>query len=252
MMLYKLLSQIDREVFRPEVISLTNIGPVGEKLGELGVPVKALNLQRDWPNPLAVLRLASWLKQAAPNVIQTWMYHADLIGVLAAWPIDKVPVVWNIRNLDLQPQRTKQTTNWVVKACARLSHRFPTRIICCSESVSRAHIALGYAADKMVVIPNGFLLDQFQPSPGHYTSVRQELKIAGDTPLIGLIARWDPVKDHGTFINAALKLHTDFPEVHFLLCGTKVTWENAPLVDWIERAGLRCCFHLLGRSITPF
>ena len=58
MMLYKLLSVTGRSVFRPEVVSLTNIGQIGEKIRAMGVPVHALEMRRSVPNPVAIITLA--------------------------------------------------------------------------------------------------------------------------------------------------------------------------------------------------
>ena len=73
-----------REKKQTEVISLTDIGPVGSEIANLGVPVRALGMKRGIPNPILLLRLARWLRNASPDIVQTWMYHADLIGGLAA------------------------------------------------------------------------------------------------------------------------------------------------------------------------
>jgi glycosyltransferase involved in cell wall biosynthesis len=77
--------------------------------------------------------------------------------------------------------------------------------------------------------------------------VREELGISQEALLIGLVGRFDPQKDHRNFVEAAARLRTDCPQVHFLLCGDGVNWNNAELTGWIGEAGLRQQFHLLGR-----
>jgi glycosyltransferase involved in cell wall biosynthesis len=64
--------------------------------------------------------------------------------------------------------------------------------------------------------------------------------------LIGLVARFDPLKDHSTFAQAAGLLHTHLPDVQFLLCGLGMTWDNHQLVNWIDTANIRTCCHLSG------
>ncbi len=247
MMLYKLLSGLDSSICQAKVISITDIGPVGEKIETLGVPVQALGMRRGVPNPLGILGLATWLRQDSPDVLQTWMYHADLIGGFAAKLAGGIPVIWGIRQSDVAPQGNKQSTIWTAKTCARLSSWLPTQIVCCSEASQRYHTALGYAADKMVLIPNGFELASFRPNPAARLLVRKELGIPAETILIGLVGRFDPRKDHRNFIEAAGKLHTRLPDVHFLLCGDSITWKNPELTQWIESAGIRNNCHLLGR-----
>jgi len=247
MMLYNLLSAMDRAEFKPEVISLTDIGPVGEKIKALGVAVQALGMRRGAPNPLAVLRLARWLRQKKSDLIQTWMYHADLIGGIAARLAGDIPVAWGIHHTNLDPESTKRKTIWTAKSCARLSYLLPTQIVCCSEASLHVHAALGYATRKMCVIPNGFDLDAFKPDPAARRAVRSKLGIAEDALLVGLIARFHPQKDHANFVKAAALLHTRVSNAHFLLCGEGITWENQELLRWIEDAGIREHCHLLGR-----
>src|SRR5450755_1386447 len=79
-MLFKLVSRMDRTEFAPEVISLSGIGPMGEKMLQAGIPVRALNMRPGLPNPALVLRLAQWLRETKPHVVQTWLHHADLLG----------------------------------------------------------------------------------------------------------------------------------------------------------------------------
>ena len=245
-MLFKLLSEMDRAKFKSEVISLTDTGPVGEKIQALGIEVRALGMRRGAPNPLVVLRLTRWLRKAEPDVIQTWMYHADLIGGLAAKMAGGLPVVWGIHHSNLDPQGNKLTTIWTARACSHLSRRLPRRIVCCSEASLRVHRSLGYARDKMVVIPNGFDVITFRPDTAMRRPVRAELGIPEDTLLIGMFARFHAQKDHRNFVEAAALLHAHHPDIHFLLCGDGITWENRVLSGWIVTAGIHEHCHLLG------
>lgn len=247
MMLYKLLSGMDREAVEVEVISLLDIGSIGRKIQGLGVQVRALGMRRGGPDPLGILRLARRLRKDPPCCIQTWMYHSDLIGGLAAKLAGGIPVIWGIRHSNLDPQSTKRTTLWTAKACARLSRWLPVKIVCCSEASLQAHTELGYTEDRMVVIPNGFDLAAFRPDPKARLAVRRELGIPAEAQLIGLVGRFHPQKDHHNFICAAGYLHACLPDVHFLLCGDGVAWENPDLAEWIKEAGLISWFHLLGR-----
>ena len=138
-------------------------------------------------------------------------------------------------------------TVWTARACARLSRWLPDRIVCCGEAAKRAHIELGYAADKMRVIPNGFDVAAFRPDPAARDSFRRELGLSDSVPLVALVARFNPQKDHRTFIEAAGRLHAIAPQIRFLLCGEEVTWGNPELAAWIDGARIRDCCCLLGR-----
>jgi glycosyltransferase involved in cell wall biosynthesis len=245
-MLLRLLERTDLAEFPSEVVSLMDVSVMGERIRATGVPVRALGIHPRRPNPLGLLRLAREIRRVRPDVIQTWMYHADLLGGLAALLAGRPPVVWGIRHSTLDASATRRRTIWTARLCARLSSRVPTRITCCSETGRRVHVQLGYQAEKMQVIPNGFDLSRFQPEAEARVSLRQELALPGETPLIGLIARFAPEKDHANFIRAAGRLAQRCPDVHFVLCGRGVTPENSALAAQIDSEGLAERCHLLG------
>lgn len=246
MMLYKLLSRLCLESVRNEVISLTNNGPVGKRIGELGIEVGALHMYRRLPSPLKLIRLAGMVRQARPDLVHCWMYHANLLGGLVSRLAGGAPVIWGIRHGDLDPRLSKRSTILVARIGARLSRRLPAGIVYCAEAGRRVHEALGYSPEKMVVIPNGLDLDHFRPDPEARLAVRHELGISENAPLVGLVGRFDPQKDHRTFVAAAAKLHERNAESHFILCGDRIDRENRELWRWIGAAGIETRCRLLG------
>jgi glycosyltransferase involved in cell wall biosynthesis len=246
-MLLKLLERIDRSRFDPMVISLTTRGEVGPRIEALGIPVISLKMRPSFPNPLLILRLVKIIKQFEPEIVHTWMYHADLLGGLAARLGGVKRVVWAIRNSNLSCGMTKPGTLIVVKTSAWLSSILPIRIISCSARARDIHISIGYVPHKMSVIPNGFDLLRFSPDPLARLSVRQELGLNEHTTLIGMIGRYDPQKNHLGFVEAARLIHQQRPELHFLLAGAGVEKINDKLWVAIQKAGLNQHFHLLGR-----
>ena len=246
MMLYKLISRMDSTNFVPEVVSLTDIGPVGRRIEGLGVPVRCLGMSRGCLSPTKFLKFVQWLRSGRPELIQTWMYHADLIGSIAAFVSGRIPVAWNIRQTNLSPEFNKRSTIWTARLCARLSCRLPSRIICNSHVSCAAHVDFGYDKDKMVVIPNGFDLDLFKPDPAMRNSMRKEFGLPDHAILIGLVARFDPQKDHHNFIQAASLLSAIRPDVYFVFCGQHITKENSLLTGWISNKGLDDKCTLLG------
>jgi glycosyltransferase involved in cell wall biosynthesis len=247
LMLLRLLSLLDRQRFTPSVISLIQLGPVGEKIEQLGIPVRSLGMQPGKPNVASIWRLVCWLRRDRPHVMQTWMYHADLLGGVAARLAGHIPIAWGIRHSDPLTQGYGALTVPTVKLCARLSRWIPKRIVCCSEASRQAHVAFGYAVDKMLVIPNGVDLAALKPDPTARRLIRQVLSIPTEAPVIGLVGRFHPQKDHQNFVRAAKLLISMRSSVHFVLCGEGVTWDNRELVAWIDQAGIRANCRLLGR-----
>jgi glycosyltransferase involved in cell wall biosynthesis len=245
-MLYRIAAGMDTVRFENEVVSLTGILDLAEKMNGIGVSVRTLDMGKRLPNPLGVARLARWIRASKPDVIHTWMYHANLVGTLAAHIAGDVPVVWGIHHNSLDPRVDRRRTMLVNRACALLSRKFPARIVCCSQAALRVHQELGYAPDKLEVIPNGFDLEQAKPDPGARAWLRAELGLSPDTLLIGIVARFHPHKDHHNFIRAAARLHELDSDVHFVFCGMAITWQNPQLVKWIDQVNLRDRCHLLG------
>ena len=249
-MLLKLLTRIDRNTFEPEVISLTQLVEASEPLTkgftDIGVPVHSLGMRPGVPDPRKIFRLAKWFRKKRPHLVSTWMYHADLIGGLAAKLAGNIPVVWNIRHSNLESLVNKNTTLLTAKCCALLSKKLPSKIICCGEVPRTVHVDKGYDASKIIVIPNGFDLFKFERDLVARFKVRQELGIPQDAKTIGLIARFNPQKDHKNFISAAALLKQYEPDSHFVLCGEGISWENKELCGWIKEFDLQSSFHLLG------
>lgn len=247
MMLFKLLQNLDRSRFRVAVISLTTKGDIGRRIEGLGVPVFSLNMSRGVPNPLSVLQLSRLLREIKPDLVHTWMYHADMLGGMIARLSGVNHVIWCIRHSNLSKKENKRSTLWVVKICAFLSHVLPVYILTCSSRAADVHAKIGYAEDKLHVIPNGFDLNHFVPNVSARASVRAELGLSTDVPLVGLVARFDSQKNHIGFIDAASLVHAELPHVHFVLAGTGVDSTNSLLSNAIAARGLQANVHMLGR-----
>jgi glycosyltransferase involved in cell wall biosynthesis len=245
-MLLRLLSRTDRAWFHPDVISMMGDGPTGRKIQELGIRVRELGLQRNLPDPFALPKLVRWLRDDRPDVLATWMYHANFLGSLAAPLAGGMPVVWGLHHGRLDPSLERKRTLWIARACGWMSHRLVDTIVCCSECSREEHLLLGYDAKKMVVIRNGFDLTKFRPDPEARQSVRRDLRISEDAPVVCLVARYHPEKGHRSFVEAAALIRRRVPAVQFVLCGHDVTWQNRALASVIDAAGLRDCSHLLG------
>lgn len=252
MMLLKVLERLDRQRFAPHVISLTTLGELAPRIAALGISIEAMGMKPGLPSPIGFFRLVHRIKRLNPEVVHTWMYHADLLGGLAARLAGVSALGWCIRNSNLDRDKTKFSTRAVVGLCALISKWVPSRILSCSEKALQIHVARGYVAEKMVVVPNGFDLTRFKPDNDARHRIRAELGITEQTPLVGLIGRFDPQKNHAGFFEAAAVLHRHMPQVHFVLVGHGIDINNAALMQSIIQAGVLANTHLLGlRSDMP-
>lgn len=252
-MLCRLIKRADRTGFRHTVVSLTDVGVVGRSIEGLGVPVSTLGMRRSIQDFSAIFQLAAVIRRDAPHVVQTWLYHADLVGLLAAKVARARVVVWNVQCSDMDMRRYRWTSRWTRRMLATLS-RAPAAVVVNSEAGRRAHERLGYRPRRWVMIPNAVDLERFRPDPEARESVRRELGLPLDARLVGMVARYDPMKDHETFLRAAAILIReggsdggDLGEsVHFVLVGRGVVPDNRPLATVAHELRLDGRLHLLG------
>jgi glycosyltransferase involved in cell wall biosynthesis len=192
----------------PVIVSLTDGGSQAERLRAEGVRVVTLDMVRGRPSLAGLLRLARILREEAPDVVQSWMYHADLYTQVALWLSRRrrrTRLFWGIRCSDMDLGRYPLALRLVVRLCALLS-RFPDAIVANSEAGLRAHRRLGYAAGHMTVIDNGFDTDLFRPDPARRGAARRALGLSEEAFVVGCVARVDAMKDFPTLCAALDRL----------------------------------------------
>lgn len=230
------------------VISLQGPGFYGPKLASHNVRVHTLDMPRGKVNLSGLVRLYRILRKLNPDVVQTWMYHSDLIGGVVARFAGIRNVVWGIRHANLDKDKNSRMTLLVARACAMLSRRVPRKIVCCSERAMQVHAAVGYDAARFELIANGYDLERFRPDPAARARVRAAWGIGEDRQVLGCVARWDVQKDHPNLLNALAKLIAEGFDGLCVLVGRGMTAENADLVALVEQLELRDHVRLLGPS----
>ncbi len=230
------------------VINIGRPGVVGTRLAGAGITVESLQMGPSLRSVHRLITLARRLRsKPVMPVVQTWLWHADLIAGLCARAAGNRQVVWNLRNSMPSHPATKPGSRRVARLCARLSRRVPAAIICNSTAALRAHLEIGYCAEKCVVIPNGFDLRAFVNSPGARSDLRARWGVAPQELLVGMIARVDPLKDHVSFIRAAARVAARMPQTRFALVGEGVT-RDASIQFLLRETELSARFILQERS----
>lgn len=219
----------------PIVVSLTAGGLFAGKLAEAGVQVVSLKMRRGLPNPLAIVHLARVFRRTRPEVVQSWMYHADLVSLLAlvlSGRRRRTLLCWGVRCSAMDGRRYRLQLRLTIRLCAAWS-RFPDIVIANSQAGREAHRRIGYAAKRFEVIENGIDAAAFQTPEPVRGEVRAELGIPPDAPVVISVARVDPMKDYESFLAALRRLDG----VHAIAVGHGT--QDLPAMPTLHRLGQR-------------
>jgi glycosyltransferase involved in cell wall biosynthesis len=227
------------------VVSLRSLGVIGKSLQNQGVKVHALHLLPTGFNIFPVMwRLIKLIRRLQPDIVQTWMYHADLLGGVAAYLGGCKNIAWGIRTFSLSDN--SKATVLIMKICAALSCWIPKKIIFNSVLARQAHIEAGYASKGMIVIPNGFDFTQFSATQEQRIALRLACDFKEDELVVGCVGRFHADKGQDNFIKAAAIVTKQYETIRFLLVGRDCDIKNTQLIDLLNRYDLIERFVLLG------
>jgi glycosyltransferase involved in cell wall biosynthesis len=236
LLLARLLERLSPDEVEAYVVCLKAWGPVADRIVSSGVPVRALDMRKQ-PRPADLAKLRRAVHETKPDVVQTWMLHANVLGGLSTMLTrssanGRVPVVWGVHISVLDPAVHGRSAAVTQRVERTLSRRLPARIVACSQSAYDTLTQLRYPPRKLELIPNGFDLEGFGPDPAVGREVRSELGIPDDALVVGHVARFHPMKDHRTLLAAAERVLASQGAAHFVLCGAGVTPDNPQLAAW--------------------
>ena len=235
----------DSTQFHHHVISLRSLGRIGPELEAIGVTVEALGMRGAIEIPRVVWQIAKRLRQIQPDVLHAWMYHANLLGGLAARVAGVRPVVWGIRATSFDATMgVSRSTTLLRRLSALASRLLPSVIVYVAYAARVAHEEIGYVAAKGMVIPNGYN----EPLAHQTRAARLNLGLPLDAVVIGSVGRFNEAKNPLGFVEAASVVAAHYPSALFLMVGRQVTPDNLALIRWIEERGLTNRFYLLGEQ----
>lgn len=244
-MLWKLLAASEGLRAGATVVSLRDAGTVGPRIRALGVQVEEIGIGAV-PGPGHARRLRAVVHAARPDVVQGWMYHGNLAALYGARGTGR-PVLWNIRQSLGRLADEKPGTALLIRAGALLSRR--ARVIVYNSRVSAAqHERLGYAADRTRLLPNGFDLHRFRTDPAARGRLRERIGAPPHAHVVGMIARFHPMKDHANFLAAMGRLLPADPSLHVVLAGTGVVASNERFARLLPGEPWRGRIHALGEE----
>jgi glycosyltransferase involved in cell wall biosynthesis len=228
--LLELAAGLDRRRFEPVVYSLEpppeteGGGPILRGLEAAGIEVHCLGARRGWEFPRVVGRLTRLLGGQRPRVVQTLLFHANIVGRIAARRAG-VPVVVSGIRVGEPRRRWRLWADWLTEGMV-------DRHVCVSDSVAQfARTAARLPAEKLVVIPNGVDLRRH---PAQRRADLQEVGIAPGRRVVSCVGRLEPQKGHAWLIRSSPAWLGRLPDTDLLLVG------EGPLRRSLERLCRQC------------
>lgn len=231
------------------VISLTRDGELKGRIEEMGYKVHEIGLSK---NPLFWFRLIWIVREILyfkPEVIQCWMYHSDLIGGLIGNFCRVKVIVWNVRGSSASFELNKLSTYLIIKICGWVSSVIPTAIITNSQTAIEAHVLQGYDRKKFHLIYNGVdTRNFFKLAPLYKAGIKRRLGIQKKALIVGMIGRFDKLKNQKSFIKmiASLKRNFNWHSLLGIMVGPGIVEENYALKRMIAEPGCGKSIILLG------
>ena len=214
------------------IISLSGLDTMADRFRAAGAEVEFLGMRSGIPDPLLLLRLAKWIVDARPDIVQTWMYHADIFGGIAAWLARLVfrirgahqqfALVWGVHRTEVPSAKLGGVIRLLARVGAVASNWAPDVIVCCANAAFKSHADHGYERSKMRVIHNGFDVHRFVPDLAAKTALLNSLDLPSQSILIGIVGRYNPAKDYDNFLQAAARLRERVPACRFVMVGKDV------------------------------
>jgi glycosyltransferase involved in cell wall biosynthesis len=232
-----------------QVICLGESDWYSSRLQERGIEVHHLGMRSPLTGLARVGDLGTLLAKLDPDVVQSWMYLANMISSAVARR-RRIPVVWGIHNSSFE--RVGLPSRLSAYAGGAAARQLASFVVNCSQHSSELHANLGYSAVANKVIANGYDPLEFRPDVESRASTRRALGLDHRTFAVGSISRWHPHKDIPNLLDAVrIAADADVP-LRCLLIGRGLGPDNDELAAAIKKAGCQDLVMPLGtRSDVP-
>jgi glycosyltransferase involved in cell wall biosynthesis len=178
------------------------------------------------------------IRRLKPDVVHTHTAKAGFVGRAAAW-LAGVPVIVHTFHGHVFRGYFSETKTRVFIFLERLTARMSDTIITLTEGL-RTELAEEFHITRkahITVLPLGLDLDGFAGTPRHGGHFRAAWNIPPDAPLVGIVGRLAPIKNHSLFLEAAARLQPQMPLARFVIVGDGET--RAEVEGRVDRLGLR-------------
>lgn len=202
-------------------------GSLEDEARRAGAEIVAVPHLRRSLSPVDDLRALVWLyryfRRERPDIVATHLAKAGTVGRLAA-AMAGVPVRVHTFHGHVLDGYFGRFTTWFFLNVERLLGRLTTQFVAISPEVAADLDRLGIGRGKTTIVRLGLELDHLAGHPRG--TLRRELGIPPDAPLVGVVGRLVPIKAHDLFLEAAQLAGRTDPAIHFVIVGDGELWDE--------------------------
>jgi glycosyltransferase involved in cell wall biosynthesis len=245
-LLMPVLTRMPKQRVKTQVVCLAPGAVPAAVLRQSGVPVHDVALSRQRFSFGGFGELLKTAKAFKPDVIQAWGYTAQIVANQLRKRSDRrTKVVWTVASTTPLARGAGMIDRRKLKYAAKAA---PTadRIVYASEAGAAQHRRAGFPEDEHLTIPPGIDATRFKPDPAARQKIREQLHLAPEAFVIGMVAPFQPEFDHPTFLKAVGELIKSNPHISVVLAGHGVQKGNAPLMALVGGGTLGTRVQLLG------
>jgi glycosyltransferase involved in cell wall biosynthesis len=228
------------------IISFSKGGFYAQKLRKNKIKIYSLDFTNIKNVFFSIYKIKKIFNEIKPDILQTWLYHADLIGGFIGKISGIKKICWGIRG-SYEKELTSLRTKIIVKICSAFSYWIPDVIISNSKFAKKKHVKSGYNKKIIYVIPNGFEIKKYLPNKNFFLKLLNiNNNIPKNTIFLSMVARYDPHKDYLNLFNALNIIKCRGYKFYLVLIGSKFDNNNILLLKKIKQYNLLDNIFLLG------
>ena len=201
-----------------QVVLFYSGGVYDAELAAADVQVHFVGKRGRWDVIGFLVRLALLLRRLRPATIYSFLDLPNILAVLLHPFVRRPRLVWSIRAAGMEMQHYDWLSRSIPKLEALLS-RYSDIVIANSEAGAQWAAGRGFPRSRVVVVENGIDTQRFRFDPAGRERYRGEWGIGAGEMAIGLVARFDPMKGHETFLRAAAHLAKQRGDLRFVCVG---------------------------------
>ena len=221
-------------IYGPEGSLLPEARATGARLVEIASMRRAVLPFHDVSSYRALRRL---VRRVRPDVVHTHSSKAGVVGRAAAWAEHVPAVIHTIHGLPFHDRQPALVRNAYIAAERWAARRCHVLIGVTQASCDAFQVKGIGQASQFTVVPSGVDLSAFSsPTPGKRAQVRREMGIPDQAPVVGLVARLDPLKGQDDLLDAVPTLQQRHPELRVVFVGDG--WHRAALEARVRNEGL--------------